>query len=494
MRSDESEKLLGIKSKYGVFYKDGKHYIQENAAVIYKGDKILYAGSIKDAEDKYIEVEFQDLGESLVAPGFIDLDALGDIDHCLITTDFPKERSDDLRWSQDWFDQRVEQLSLEDEVFKSLYAYVQLIRHGVTTAMPITSVICKRDGETLEEIEGAAENAIKLGLRVYLGPSFVMQKPVFVDGRQVLIPLTEEEKESGLKNAEFFVKKWKEIDNPLVNPVVVPERIEQQTTESLKRSKEIAKKYDVPIRLHATQGTFEYEYIEKNYNMTPVQYLDSIGFLDEKTLIPHGLYLGTTKFTKDNTTTDMDILRDKGVSIIHCPLVYGRFGTALDSFGRYKHHGIKMSMGTDTFPPDFFENIRVGSFYARYIDEDREENNFASYYESATLGGARALGREDLGQLSEDAMADLIVIPLDDFSLGVIDDPLKTVLMMANGSNVRDVMIGGKWVMKNREIPGINLNELRQKAEVYYEKMKQSYIDRSNNNELNMDEFFPTIT
>ena len=46
---------------------------------------------------------------------------------------------------------------------------------------------------------------------------------------------------------------------------------------------------------------------------------------------------------------------------------------------------------------------------------------------------------------------------------------------------------------ENRELPGINLDELRQKAEVYYEKMKQSYIDRSNNNGLSMDEFFPKI-
>ncbi len=410
--------LIGIKSKYAVLCKNEKHFIQEDAGIIIDNDKILFAGSLENAREKYKDLEFEDMGYSLIAPGFVDLDALGDIDHSLITTDFPKNRNDDLKWSESWFLNRREQLNEEDEAFKSLYAYTQLIRNGITTAMPITSVICKRDGETFEEIEAAAENAMKLGLRVYLGPSYVMQKPVFKEGKQVLLPLSEREQELGLENAENFIKKLKSLNNPLLNPAVVPERIEQQTTKSLRRSKEIARKYEVPIRLHATQGSFEYHYIKENYGLTPVQYLESIDFLDDKTLIPHGLYLGNTKFTNDNSSTDMDILRDRKVSIIHCPLVYGRYGVALDSFGKYKRHGIKMVMGTDTFPPDFFENIRVGSFYGRYIDNNREENNFASFYESATIGGAKALSRDDLGKIENGAMADLIVVPLDDFSLG----------------------------------------------------------------------------
>ncbi len=54
-------------------------------------------------------------------------------------------------------------------------------------------------------------------------------------------------------------------------------------------------------------------------------------------------------------------------------------------------------------------------------------------------------------------------------------------------------MIGGRWVMKNRELPGIDLEELRVKAISYYDKMKASYVERSNNNKLNVKDFFPYI-
>ncbi|MDQ7862575.1 hypothetical protein RCO48_20810 [Peribacillus frigoritolerans] len=60
----------------------------------------------------------------------------------------------------------------EEEAFKSLYAYSQLILHGVTTAMPITSVFYKSWAETYDELAAAADHAAGLGLRIYLGPSF----------------------------------------------------------------------------------------------------------------------------------------------------------------------------------------------------------------------------------------------------------------------------------------------------------------------------------
>lgn len=483
--------MKGLKCTYGVFFKDEKHYLQNDAAIIYDGENIIFAGSSMDAKEEFPEIQLEDLGNALIAPGFVDLDALGDIDHTLIDLDFSKDRPNDLRWSKEWFEKRREQQTADDEAFKSLYAYAQLIRHGITTAMPITSVVGKSAAETYEEIDAAAENAIKLGLRVYLGPSYLMKKPVIVHGEQVLLDISEEEKTLGLENAEKFIKKWQEIGNPLVNPVVVPERIEQQTEESLIRSKELAKTYGVPIRLHAAQGAFEYKIIKERTGLSPIQYLDSIGFLDENTFIPHGLYMGTTKFVKeDTTTTDMDIIRDRGTSIIHCPLVYARVGIALDSFARYKNHGIKMTMGTDCFPPDLFENIRIGNFYALYIEGNVEENRLAKFYNAATIGGADALGRRDLGRLESGSAADLIVMPLDDFTLGVMDDPFKTIILTATGRHIKDVMIAGRWVMKDRVLPGFDFDELRLRAEEYYTRMKMAYKERSEHPNLTLEEYY----
>ena len=59
-------------------------------------------------------------------------------------------------------------------------------------------------------------------------------------------------------------------------------------------------------------------------------------------------------------TDDLDLLRDTGTTVIHCPLVLSRGGILLESFDRFLQHGISMAMGTDTFPPDMIENLRLG--------------------------------------------------------------------------------------------------------------------------------------
>ena len=119
---------------------------------------------------------------------------MGDIDHTLVFHEHPDERGRELAWSQRYFKgERKEEIGVEEEAFKSLYAYVQLIRAGVTTAMPITSITYKKAAETYEEIAAAAEHAGNLGLRVYLGPSYLSQKHVLSEDEThtVCLPLPE---------------------------------------------------------------------------------------------------------------------------------------------------------------------------------------------------------------------------------------------------------------------------------------------------------------
>ena len=80
--------MKGLKCTYGVFFKDEKHYLQNDAAIIYDGENIIFAGSSMDAKEEFPEIQLEDLGNALIAPGFVDLDALGDIDHTLIDLDF----------------------------------------------------------------------------------------------------------------------------------------------------------------------------------------------------------------------------------------------------------------------------------------------------------------------------------------------------------------------------------------------------------------------
>ncbi|MDO5718988.1 MAG: chlorohydrolase family protein [Tissierellia bacterium] len=469
-----------IKSRYLLAYDENlnDHIVIKQGELAYENDKIIYTGKKYNGRfDRKI-----DASDCLVAPGFIDLDALGDIDHTLIFYEYPKDKLSDLDWSYDYFfNDRKEEMSPDDESFKSLYAYVNLIRNGITTAMPITSVIYKKAAETYEEIEAAAHHAGNLGLRTYLGPSFLAKKHVMNRdaSSRIILDLPADEIENGLLNAEKFIKNYHNSYNGLIKACVVPERVELQTEDNLKKAKALARKYDLIFRLHAAQGALDYSEINKKFGLSPIKYLDSIGLLDEKTLIPHCTYTSGSRYIEDKSNDDQMILKNRKTSVIHCPLVYSRSGNGLDSFGRFIREGVNMTMGTDTFPSDPFIIMRAGQLAAKIYDQNRPENNIEKFYHAFTIGGANALGRKDLGRLSIGAKADIILIDINDFDIGIVDDPIQSLCLAGNGSLVKTSIINGKTVMKDRQIPDINLDELNARAQIYYKKMKHSYWLRS---------------
>lgn len=480
--------ITKVKGRYVIGFENGEHIIYQDGEVVYEDDTIIYVG--KDYNGGADEII--DEGNCIVSPGFVDLNAIGDLNHDLFFNEFPKERETDLQWSLDYFENhRKEEMSQEDENYKSLYAFTVLIMNGITTAMPITCTIYKKAGETYEEIEAAANHAGKLGLRMYLGPSYLQGKHVIDnEGRQIVKYFEEEDAKEGLYNAEKFIKEYDNAYDGLIKACVVPERIELQTEESIIKSKELARKYDCPIKLHAAQGVFEYDYIMENYGLSTIQYLDSLNFLDDKTFIPHAFVTSGYSKIEDQSDKDLDILRDKKVSVIHCPLVYARKGKALESFGRFVRKGINMTMGTDTFPADMIKNIELGSYLGKLLDDNKKENNLKYFFNAATINGAKALGRDDLGKLEVGAKADIIIVDLSRFEMGVTEDPIQTLILNGDGNFVNTSIINGKTVMKDRKIEGIDLDKLLDKAQEIHDKMKLSFMTRSRTQDLTEDEFF----
>jgi 5-methylthioadenosine/S-adenosylhomocysteine deaminase len=116
--------ITKVKGKYVIGFKDGEHIIYKDGEVVYKNDTIVYVGKDYNGHvDKVI-----DEGNCIVSPGFVDLNALGDINHDLFFNEFPKGRETDLQASLDYFENhRKEEMSQEEENYKSLYAYAVLI-------------------------------------------------------------------------------------------------------------------------------------------------------------------------------------------------------------------------------------------------------------------------------------------------------------------------------------------------------------------------------
>ncbi len=477
-----------IQASFVIGYQNHDHVIFKNGEVVYEEDRILFVGH----DYPYPVDQVMDAGNAIVAPGFIDLNALGDIDHDLIHLEAPQKIQKNLLWSEEYYLKGShEVMTPEEEAFKSLYAYTQLILHGITTAMPITSVFYKKWAETYEELEAAAHHAGKLGLRIYLGPSYQCGSRVIKADGSTEVYWKEEEGKKGLQRAVDFVKNFDGAYGGLVRGMLAPERIETQTPDVLQESKRHSDALGCPIRLHAAQGAFEYGWIRKHYGKTPVHFLSDLGFLGERTSIPHATYITGYSDVHDNPLSDdLALLGESKTTVIHCPLIIGRHGRALEDFARYARAGVNMALGTDTFPPDMFQNIRLGSTMAKNRSESSSGCTYADFYRAATLGGAKALGREDLGRLAPGAKADLIIIDFSGLHFGVQDDPIRTLVISARGSDVKTTIIDGKIVMQDRKIEGVDFDWLQKQGQAYFDKMKPGYCERDYEH-LPKDDLFP---
>lgn len=464
-----------VTGKFVIGFDGQDHVIIKDGEVVYEHDTILFVGHDYEGDvDQVI-----DAGNAVVSPGFIDLNALGDIDHDIVHLEADSARSKNLLWSEEYYHKGYhEVMSPEEEAFKSLYAYIQLILNGITTAMPITSVFYKRWAETYKELEAAAHHAGNLGLRMYMGPSYQSAMRVVKPNGKMEVYWNEKEGEEGLARAVEFVKNFDGAYNGLIRGMLAPERIETQTSDNLINTKRYSEELDCPIKLHAAQGLYEYNEIHRRHNKTPIRYLYDLGFLGRHTAIPHADHVAGYSKVDKGEGDDLELLRETQTTVIHCPIVIGRHGSALETFAKYKRRGINLAIGTDTFPPDIFQNIRTASMISRILEGKMEDSTYADVFRAATLGGAEFLGREDLGRLAPGAKADIISVDLDGFHMGTIEDPIRTMMMCGSGRDVKMSIINGRVVMKDRLIPNVDLEEIRIKGQNYFDKMRLGYMER----------------
>jgi 8-oxoguanine deaminase len=232
-----------------------------------------------------------------------------------------------------------------------------------------------------------------------------------------------------------------------------------------------------PLRLHAAQGLQEVAFLRQWYDKRPLELLGELGILGPRTLIPHVTALGDHG-TGADPRGDLALLRESGTTVVHCPLISARHGGALDSFDGYRRGGINVALGTDTFPPDMIRVMDNGSNIGKIVTRDQASSTAADFFRAATLGGARALGRDDLGRLAPGAKADITVVDLGALHTGPIDDPIRTMLYNTSGASVRTVIVNGRTIMADRQIPGVDADAMRERAQRYFATYKDAYTAR----------------
>ncbi|MEV0320243.1 chlorohydrolase family protein [Streptomyces sp. NPDC050658] len=457
-------------------HQSGRHALLRDGEVVWDDDTIVHVGR---GWTGHVDRDV-DLGDRIVLPGLVDLDALADVDHLVLDSWASPEHAPGLQWSHAYAGRSRDVFTPDERSLIRTYALVQLALHGITTYLPIASEAHSAWAESFDEFVDMAEVSRRIGLRGYLGPSYRSGVNVVrPDGRRD-VAFDEERGRAGLRDAERFLDHVRELGDPLVHGALLPCRIETLTPELLRATAELARRRDVPVRLHCLQGGTERELVRRLHDCTPIELLGRTGLLESGTrlLVPHGIVVDRHPSVHGADHGDLAVLADAGVSVVHCPQTSLRYGSVLHSFGAYRRAGINLCLGTDSFPPDLIRGMDVGVHLAKVVDGRADAAPAEAYVEAATLGGARALGRADLGRLAPGARADLVAFRLDDIRDGVRDDPVRTLLLNGSARNATHSVVDGRPVLVDGRLPGIDTERLRHQAQALFEKMRAAYGER----------------
>ena len=330
----------------------------------------------------------------------------------------------------------------------SLIACAELIRSGVTSFA---------DMYYFEE--DVAKATVQAGLRGVLGQS-VMKFPT-PDAKSY---------EDSLAMARDFIIRWK--GHPLVVPSVAPHAPYTCTPEILKATAMLAAEFDVPLHTHIAETAYEVENMRNENNMPVVPYVKKQGLFDAKVLAAHCVHIDEG---------EIRTLLHYNAGVAHNPSSNLKLASGFAPVAKMLEVGLNVGIGTDGTASnndlDMFEEIRLAAFIAKAINNDPTSLPAAQALSMGTRIGAKALHIGDItGSLEAGKRADLILVdtsPLHN-SPRFERDPNSVyaqIVYASKSTDVSDVMVNGKWLMRDRQLLTLNETDLLQQAKSYAKRI-----------------------
>ncbi|MDJ0387061.1 amidohydrolase family protein [Roseomonas sp. E05] len=290
------------------------------------------------------------------------------------------------------------------------------------------------------------------GLRVCVAPMFRSARWFTRNGHVVEYEWDEKAGEKAMDEALGLIERAEQHPSGRLFGMVVPAQIDTCSETLLRESFEEATKRGLSWQIHAAQSVVEFHEITRRSGFTPIGWLDGMGLLSERSIIGHGIFLDDHPSTRWHTETDLDRLAATGTTVAHCPTVFARRGITLKHFGRYRKRGVNMGIGTDTYPHNMLDELRLVSYLARTQSGDPRSLSSTDLFEAATIGGARALGRDDIGRLAPGCRADFVMVDVTHPQMRPARDPMRSLIYAAGDRAIRSVHVDGQQVVKDGKL------------------------------------------
>lgn len=421
---------------------DAERRVITDGAVAISNGAIVAVGPRAEIRRKF-KGQLVDMGESILMPGLINT-------HTHAAMSLFRGIADDLTLDQ-WLTQYIfpaeaKHVSPEFVRWGTRLACLEMLLSGVTSYV---------DMYYFEDV--VAEETKRAGMRGVLGQTIIR------------FPVPDHKTpEAALAWTEGFLTRYK--NDPLITPAVAPHAAYTNSDETLRSARALATRHGVPLVIHLSETKKENDDIGAARRQTPTSLLDSLGALTGWTIAAHSVWMNDS---------DLDILRRRSTGVAHCPSSNMKLASGVAPVLQMFRLGIPVGLGTDGpagSNNDFnlFEEIDLASKLAKVTSMDPTALPARKAVEMATIEGARAAGLDrKVGSLEAGKRADLIAIRLDQPHAVPMFDVYSQIVNTLKASDVTDVMVEGRWLVRGRRPLTLDAAAIRAKAREYEVQLRE---------------------
>lgn len=272
-----------------------------------------------------------------------------------------------------------------------------------------------------------------------------------------------------VQTAEDIRVSW-ELSSDRVHPVFSAHAIYTIPTEELRKRREISNRLGLAINIHVAESQAETQGSLADYGMTPVSYLDSIGFLDGGVIAAHMVY---------PTGDEIKLLAAKGVGVVHNPTSNMKLASGISPVVQMLDAGVNVGLGTDGAASnndlDMWTEIHLATLLQKVHGGDSKLLPAYQAMEMATSIGARAIGLgSSIGTLETGKRADIIQLDISDLQHTPIYDVYSHMVYVSDAHNVVNVVIDGNLVVHNKTATTLNEESVKARVRAFEKAMKKS--------------------
>ncbi|MBS1795456.1 MAG: amidohydrolase family protein [Acidobacteria bacterium] len=431
----------------------------ERGAVAVDGERIAAVGPRAAIIENYPAAPVEDFGAAAILPGFVNVHS-----HLEITAmrGFLDEFDADFAaWLLTLTKTRAERLSDDDVQTAAVAGAVEGARAGVTCFGDIGR-LGRHGFEALK----------RAGLR-----GIVFQETEFS-------PADRTADEDFEKLREKFLA-LREGETALVKTGLSPHSPYTVGPRLFQKIAEYAIETNVKITIHAAESREEEEFMRAGTGFfaalyrkfghewnaprcSSVEYLERLGVLRARPLLAHCVTV---------SDRDLEIIKETDSRVAHCPKSNAKFGHGIAPFERFLDAGIRTGFGSDSVASnntcDILEEARFATVFARSAADRQRFLHAREIVETATLGGARALGLDaEIGSLEAGKQADLAVVGLDDIAQLPVHDPYAALVFASNARDVRLTMVAGREIYRDGAVTTLDEPALKAKMRALARQIK----------------------